>query len=39
VLENSLFVDSRTNHYYFGDYFEERYRQAGLVPWDQYVAV
>jgi hypothetical protein len=29
----SLFVRPATRHYYFGDYFGDRYAKAGFVPW------
>jgi hypothetical protein len=32
-LVSSLFVRPRYDHYYFGDYFEPRYQQAGFVSW------
>jgi hypothetical protein len=35
-LLGALFVNSRTSQYYFGDYFEPRYQQAGYIPWMQY---
>jgi hypothetical protein len=35
-LLGALFVNTRTSQYYFGDYFEPRYQQAGYVPWLQY---
>jgi len=35
-LLNSLFVQPRNHHYYFGDYFEQRYEQQGYVPWTRY---
>jgi hypothetical protein len=36
ALLGALFVNARTNHYYYGDYFAPQYRQAGYVTWDQY---
>ena len=35
-LYTALFVRNVTKHYYFGDFFEDRYRQAGFVPWYDY---
>lgn len=35
-LMGSLFVRPRWGNYWFGDYFENRYRQAGFVPWIDY---
>lgn len=29
----SLFVQSRSSHYYFGDYYDQRYEQRGFRPW------
>jgi hypothetical protein len=29
----SLFVQSRSNHYYFGDYYDRRYEERGYHPW------
>ena len=34
-LIGALFVNAANRHYYFGDYFEERYRQR-FVPWVDY---
>src|SRR5207302_834732 len=34
-LLGALFVRPTTRHYYFGDYFEERYRKR-FVPWIDY---
>jgi len=36
ALLGSLFVRTANRHYYFGDYFEPRYRQAGFVAWVDY---
>jgi hypothetical protein len=38
-LLNSLFVRPLTHHYYFGDYFEQRYEKEGFVPWTRYHSV
>jgi WXXGXW repeat (2 copies) len=35
-LLGALFVNARTSQYYYGDYFDPRYKQAGYVPWMQY---
>lgn len=35
-LLGALFVNARNSQYYFGDYFEPRYQQAGYIPWMQY---
>ncbi len=35
-LLTALFVRPATRHYYFGDYFEERYTKRGFVPWVDY---
>jgi hypothetical protein len=35
-LLGSLFVRPADHHYYFGDYFEERYQKGGYVPWTRY---
>src|SRR5262249_34354147 len=35
-LVSALFVRPANYHYYFGDYFEERYTRAGFVPWVDY---
>src|SRR5262249_54597825 len=32
-LVGSLFVRMRTNHYYFGDYFDPRYERLGFQSW------
>jgi len=32
-LLNSLFVDSRSGHYRYGDYYGGRYPTAGIQPW------
>jgi hypothetical protein len=32
-LLGALFVGPHTRHYFFGDYFENRYAQRGFVPW------
>ncbi|MFN0125182.1 MAG: hypothetical protein ACKV19_00665 [Verrucomicrobiales bacterium] len=32
VLTNHLFVRPRYGHYYFGDYYDSRYRQRGYYP-------
>src|SRR5262249_23152906 len=35
-LLGALFVRPRDHHYYFGDYFEQRYEKQGYVPWTRY---
>jgi len=35
-LMSALFVNPSASHYYFGDYFDPRYTQAGFVPWLDY---
>ncbi len=35
-LMSALFVNPSAYHYYFGDYFDNRYTQAGFVPWIDY---
>jgi len=35
-LLGALFVRPATCHYYFGDYFANRYQRAGFVPWIDY---
>lgn len=35
-LMSALFVNPAASHYYFGDYFDNRYTQAGFVPWIDY---
>jgi hypothetical protein len=35
-LLSALFVQPATSHYYFGDYFDQRYLRAGFVPWTDY---
>jgi hypothetical protein len=35
-LMGALFVQPRLGHYYFGDFFEDRYRRGGFVPWMDY---
>ena len=35
-LIGALFVRRGTRHYYFGDYFEERYQKRGFVAWTDY---
>jgi hypothetical protein len=32
-LLGALFVRPSAGHYYFGDYFEDRYERRGFVPW------
>ena len=34
-LLGSMFVRAGSPHYYFGDYFGNRYAQAGFVPWTE----
>jgi hypothetical protein len=35
-LLTALFIGPRHHHYYFGDYFGERFAQRGYVPWVDY---
>ncbi len=35
-LQGSLFVNAGWNHYYFGDYYDNRYSQRGYLPWISY---
>ncbi len=35
-LIGALFVNPSACHYYFGDYFDQRYTRAGFVPWIDY---
>jgi hypothetical protein len=35
-LLTALFVRPAVGHYYFGDYFEDRYLRGGFVPWVDY---
>ncbi len=35
-LLGALFVGPHTRHYYFGDYFEDRYAKRGFVAWTDY---
>ncbi len=35
-LLGALFVQQANCHYYFGDYFEDRYQRTGFVPWVDY---
>jgi hypothetical protein len=35
-LISALFVRPANCHYYFGDYFEDRYERRGFVPWIDY---
>ena len=35
-LLGALFVGPATRHYYFGDYFEERYEKRGFIAWNDY---
>ncbi len=35
-LIGALFVQPANRHYYFGDYFANRYQRAGFVPWIDY---
>ena len=35
-LLSALFVRPVTSHYYFGDYFDQRYVRASFVPWIDY---
>src|SRR5439155_16985071 len=37
-LIGALFVRRTHGHYYFGDYFEERYRERGYTAWIDYRA-
>ena len=36
LLIGALFVGSKHGHYYFGDYFEDRYAKRGYVSWVDY---
>jgi hypothetical protein len=36
VFTNHLFVRPRYNHYYFGDYYDSRYSNAGFYSWFAY---
>jgi hypothetical protein len=36
ALLDSLFVRSVTRNYYFGNYYDARYRRFGFVPWADY---
>ena len=33
VVAACLFVQPRTHHYYFGDYYDHRYEERGFYPW------
>lgn len=33
VILTSLFVQPRTRHYYYGDYYDRRYEARGFYPW------
>ena len=33
VILSSLFVQPRSHHYYFGDYYDRRYQDRGIYPW------
>ncbi len=33
VIAASLFVQTRSHHYYFGDYYDRRYEERGFHPW------
>jgi hypothetical protein len=33
VIVASLFVQPRSNHYYYGDYYDSRYEDRGIYPW------
>src|SRR5207248_11497278 len=35
-LPTALFVRPDCRHYYFGDYFEDRYERRGFTPWMDY---
>jgi hypothetical protein len=35
-LLGAMFVRTANHHYYFGDYFEERYAKRGFVAWPDY---
>jgi hypothetical protein len=35
-LLGALFVGPHQRHYWFGDYFEERYAKRGFVAWDEF---
>ena len=33
VVAAALFVQPRTNHYYYSDYYDSRYERRGIYPW------
>lgn len=33
VMLTSLFVQPRSHHYYYGDYYDRRYEKRGFYPW------
>jgi len=33
VILTSLFVQPRSHHYYYGDYYDRRYEEGGYYPW------
>jgi len=33
VMLTSLFVQPRSHHYYYGDYYDRRYEERGFYPW------
>jgi hypothetical protein len=33
VITTTLFVQTRSHHYYFGDYYDRRYEGRGYYPW------
>ena len=33
AIAASLFVQSGSNHYYYGDYYDARYEERGIYPW------
>ncbi len=33
VIAASLFVSTRSHHYYYGDYYDQRYEDQGFHPW------
>ncbi len=33
VILTNLFVQPRSNHYYYGDYYDQRYEERGYHPW------
>ncbi|MCX5771657.1 MAG: hypothetical protein NTZ09_15495, partial [Candidatus Hydrogenedentes bacterium] len=33
AMLSSLFVQTRSHHYYYGDYYDRRYEEQGFYPW------